>query len=486
MACVIAPYMANGNVGEYLDDNDVDIQQRLKFALETGRGLLYLHTLEDPGPICHADIKPENILVTDDLHIVICDFGISRIMSESNFTTTSSAKGSPIYMSPELFSSNPRSTLRSDVWAWGCLVLQITSGIRPYSEVTSQQAIREQLLQGIKPAPVGLIMTEIPYLLHLLDACWQFEPSRRLDMRECVSIISNLVELGDERDSSPAAAVLQGLSRYRIEHNSFEILGNIGRGGYGTVHAARLLQPIQGALSEGTDLVIKKALLDRTDSTKYGMMFAREVGLLSQLSHPNIIQFVGFVEDLGRGVAWIVTPKAVNGNVRDFLSSRAWGLTHRISLMFDIATGVEYLHTFRPPIIHGDLKAANVVVNQAGHAQIIDFGLSRMIESPDLEEDGMSLRWASPERISGNLLSLESDIWSLGWTFWEVITGRMPYEEIKNNGAVILRILRESFVLGEDDIQVQTLRALLMDCWKEDPHHVRHPRLTSGDRKSVV
>ncbi|KAG8899554.1 hypothetical protein FRC00_001289 [Tulasnella sp. 408] len=394
-ACVIVPYFANGNVGEYLDDNDVDIQKRLEF---------------------------ENILVTDDLHILICDFGISRIMSESNhLTTTSSAKGSPIYMSPELFSGDPRSTLKSDVWAWGCLVLKITSGTGPYPEVRSQQAVAEQLRQGIKPAPVGLIMTEIPYLLHLLDACWQYNPDRRLDMHECVSILSNIFELGDERHRSPALAVLQGLSRYRIEVASIEILERIGQGGYGTVKAARLLQPIQ-RLQQGADLVAKEnSFRDyvEDDFVRSSMRFASEVGLLSQLSHPNIIEFIGFIEDLHHRKAVIITPRAVNGNVRDFLSRRTWGLTHRISLLWDIATAVEYLHTFRPPIIHGDLKSANVVVTQAGHAQLIDFGSSRMIESPDLQEQGMTLRWASPERLNGNVLSLESDIWSLGWTFWE-------------------------------------------------------------------
>lgn len=59
-----------------------------------------------------------------------------------------------------------------------------------------------------------------------------------------------------------------------------------------------------------------------------------------------------------------------------------------------------------------------MVVNEEGHAEIIDFGSARMLESPDLEE---TLRWASPESIKeGAGASLESDIWSLGLTFWEV------------------------------------------------------------------
>ncbi|KAG8914355.1 hypothetical protein FRC01_004115, partial [Tulasnella sp. 417] len=439
-AWVIAPYMSHGNIGEYLKDHStsIDVQKKLELALETGQGLSYLHS-RDP-PICHADIKPvgvsnleaislimrltsheENILVTDDLHVLICDFGISRIISESNrFTTTNSAKGSTGYMSPELFTTDPRSTLNSDVWAWGCLVLQITSGTHPYSGLPSQGSIIGHISQGIKPAPIRLILTEIPYLLYLLHACWHFEPHQRLVINEGVSILSGIVNLGSERDYLPALPVLEGLHRYRINRDWVveKSPGVLDQGGSSTISFGRITSKARVSRSMPADLVIKKILLRPGHLTETSMTFAREVGLLSELSHPNIIKMMGFVEDLQHGVAWILMPKARNGNLATFLASAGWGLNHRISLLWDTTTGVEYLHTLRPPIIHGDLKSVNVVVNEAGHAEIIDFGSSRMIESPDIAET-FTLRWASPELLNGEPSSLASDIWALGWIFWE-------------------------------------------------------------------
>ncbi|KIO19343.1 hypothetical protein M407DRAFT_37718, partial [Tulasnella calospora MUT 4182] len=82
--------------------------------------------------------------------------------------------------------------------------------------------------------------------------------------------------------------------------------------------------------------------------------FVNEVSLMAELSHPNIIEFVGFVEDIQKGDAWIILPWAANGNVREFLQSGEWDIPERISLIQDVVKGVEYLHTRQPPICHGD------------------------------------------------------------------------------------------------------------------------------------
>lgn len=91
---------------------------------QAAEGLAYLHS-QSP-PICHADIKPENILVNDLREAVLSDFGLSRVMMlSSGLTTSVGPKGSDHYMAPELFEGNPRPTLECDVFAFGGLMLTV-------------------------------------------------------------------------------------------------------------------------------------------------------------------------------------------------------------------------------------------------------------------------------------------------------------------------------------------------------------------------
>lgn len=100
---------------------------------------------------------------------------------------------------------------------------------------------------------------------------------------------------------------------------------------------------------------------------------------MKSLSHPNIIKLVGFVEDMGKGAAWMILPWEGNGNVREFLQAGEWDIPERMSLVSDLssavyavlneiirlkiidtADGLAYLHDHQPPICHGDLKSVSL------------------------------------------------------------------------------------------------------------------------------
>ncbi|KIO25367.1 hypothetical protein M407DRAFT_49969, partial [Tulasnella calospora MUT 4182] len=122
-AWLISPFMANGNIIDYLTKTEApDTHLLLCQLTDTLKGLLYLHS--SSPPVCHADIKPENVLITDQVAAVLCDFGLARLMDgqHSGLTTTKTIKASTRYMSPELLDEDPVHTLQSDIWAFGCLV----------------------------------------------------------------------------------------------------------------------------------------------------------------------------------------------------------------------------------------------------------------------------------------------------------------------------------------------------------------------------
>ncbi|KIO20722.1 hypothetical protein M407DRAFT_29661 [Tulasnella calospora MUT 4182] len=108
---------------------------------------------------------------------------------------------------------------------------------------------------------------------------------------------------------------------------------------------------------------------------------AREVNLLNDLSHENVVEIVGFVNDVAQRIAWMVFAWERNGNLREFIRSAKWELPERVSLIHDVAKGLTYIHGRDPPICHGDLKSLNILVNQKNRAVITDFGSARAVDS---------------------------------------------------------------------------------------------------------
>ncbi|KAG8911102.1 hypothetical protein FRC00_007067, partial [Tulasnella sp. 408] len=103
--------------------------------------------------------------------------------------------------------------------------------------------------------------------------------------------------------------------------------------------------------------VKKLRFISSMTEEKFFCGFVNELRLLDRLSHPNIVKIIGFVEDMENRIVWLVFPWEDNGNLRKFLRSGMWDVPERVSLIEDVALGLEYLHSRQPPICHGDLKS---------------------------------------------------------------------------------------------------------------------------------
>ncbi|KAG8930655.1 hypothetical protein FRC00_001036 [Tulasnella sp. 408] len=219
--------------------------------------------------------------------------------------------------------------------------------------------------------------------------------------------------------------------------------------------------------------------------------FVHELSLMATLSHPNVIKLIGFVEDMQQGDAWIVVPLEENGNVQEFLQRGEWDIPERISLIQDVICGVKYLHTNQPPICHGDLKSLNILVNSSYHAVITDFGSARFRRNIDKTENpasdlpgqtstnhgsqesmhpdikfspstseltltgpAFSLRWTAPEVLGDGTQDLPSDMWAMGWICWEIVTGKVPFNDLQRATSIISYVITGKLPAIREDSQL--------------------------------
>ncbi|KZV83215.1 kinase-like protein, partial [Exidia glandulosa HHB12029] len=136
--------------------------------------------------IVHGDLKSGNILVSADGNALICDFGLATILTgdQSAHTFSSFVKGTCRWMAPELFEHDQaKHTRASDVWAFGCVILELSTGSRPYTYYPNDQQVIVAVARHVRPysCACGLRNTMPLLLWSSMQACWDTHPDRRPD-----------------------------------------------------------------------------------------------------------------------------------------------------------------------------------------------------------------------------------------------------------------------------------------------------------------
>ncbi|KAJ8430821.1 hypothetical protein Cgig2_034148 [Carnegiea gigantea] len=195
----------------------------------------------------------------------------------------------------------------------------------------------------------------------------------------------------------------------------------LGEGSFGPVYKATM--PTGG-------VVAVKVLA--SNSSQGEKEFQTEVSLLGRLHHRNLVNLVGYCVDKGQHM--LVYEYMSNGSLEKLLYSEEDNLTweERLQICLDISHGIEYLHEGAvPPVVHRDLKSANILLDHSMRAKVADFGLSK-----EAVFDGRksSLKgtygYMDPAYISTSKSSLKSDIYSLGVIIFEIITAIHPHQNL--------------------------------------------------------
>jgi len=176
--------------------------------------------------------------------------------------------------------------------------------------------------------------------------------------------------------------------------------------------------------------------------------FEREVRIWSRFDHPNVLKFIGIVTDIGHFIH-MVSPWQENGNILDCI--RKDPDVDRLHFLTGAANGLAYLHSPKVGVVHGNLRATNILVTDKFEAVICDFGMAKVVEditeqsaSQTLTKQG-SARWLAPELIEGQITSptFSCDIYSFAMTMFETFTLQSPYQGLKRDAQVIHRIFVE-------------------------------------------
>ncbi|KAG9014082.1 hypothetical protein FRB90_005630, partial [Tulasnella sp. 427] len=147
-------------------------------------------------------------------------------------------------------------------------------------------------------------------------------------------------------------------------------------------------------------------------------------------------------------------------------------------LVYDTIDALNFLHNLEPPVCHGDIKSANVLVGADFRARLCDFGLARLLEDNGFERletsTGFkgSIRWCSPEVLDGQPRSSTSDVYSWAWLVWEIMTGELPYAGTNAEYSIIRQIFESPRpqVNGEARLSdCLQLWELMTRCWEVNP-----------------
>ncbi|KZO99041.1 kinase-like protein [Calocera viscosa TUFC12733] len=215
-----------------------------------------------------------------------------------------------------------------------------------------------------------------------------------------------------------------------------------------------------------------------------------EVIIWQRLKHPNILELDGIYENMDleeSSSLTLVSPWMDHGNIEDYLLQ--YPGANRLQLVRDITLGLSYLHeSLDVPVVHGNLRASNVLINSNGRACLAGFSLTRFHgngQTGDWSDDDTGIllghiRWMAPERLDPERYGMTlhtsnttaTDIYAFGMVIYEIYTGQQPFYHVPNDYAAIRLVLAGDRPVYPDQDSAgkefsDTMWDMARDCWRD-------------------
>lgn len=238
--------------------------------------------------------------------------------------------------------------------------------------------------------------------------------------------------------------------------SSYEFKETIGRGAFASVYRAL-------NKNNGNEVAVKEIIIEDKDNL-LELMF--EIDLLKVLKHENIVKYHGFVKNNSK--LFIFLEYCSGGSLRTLYKKKGVLLEPLlIKYLKQVLKGLIYLHD--QGIIHRDIKAANILLDSNGKIKLTDFGVSTKLSTNTIKTYSIAgtPNWMAPEIISMDGASTASDIWSLGATVVELLTGEPLYSHM-NDMYVLRSIVEDDNIPLPKNISVNC-RNFLLKCFEKEP-----------------
>jgi serine/threonine protein kinase len=220
---------------------------------------------------------------------------------------------------------------------------------------------------------------------------------------------------------------------------NYKIISLIGEGGMGDVYLAE-------HVSIQRKVAIKVLKPELVKNEEIRLRFKNEAAMLAHLQHPNIVGLIDYVEQ--DGGLFLIMEYVEGQGLDDLIKAQQAPISieRAKKLMIQIVEAFIYAH--KNGIVHRDVKPSNILVTNDDQIKVLDFGIAKLVGEGNhhLTKTGTQIGtvyYMSPEQVRGKVLDHRSDIYSLGVTFYELLTGVCPYKSMTTEYEIYDNIVKE-------------------------------------------